>query len=314
MNLVGIELGGTKCICTLGTQSGEILASVSLPTGSNADHTLNEIKASLRALIAKQAQSSAGFQPAALGIASFGPLDLNPASPNYGSITATPKPGWSQTPILRPLGAELNVPTLITTDVNGAALAEGQWGAAQGLSNFIYVTIGTGIGAGIVSNGHLLQGLTHPEIGHMRIPVARTSDEQASVWAGSCSFHGDCLEGLASGTAIEARTGQSARTLPQDHPVWEVVAKALAHMCHNLTLTLAPQRILLGGGIMMGHAHLVERIRREFLLSLNDYANLTQLIGDEAQFIQLAGLGDRAGPLGSLALAKAALQGSNPAS
>ena len=314
MNLVGIELGGTKCICTLGTQTGEILASASLPTGRQAEDTLAEIKASLRALIAKQAQSSSGFQPAALGIASFGPLDLNPASPHYGSITATPKPGWSQTDILRPLSAELNVPTVITTDVNGAALAEGLWGAAQGLTDFIYVTIGTGIGAGIVNHGRLLQGLIHPEIGHMRIPVERTADESSALWQGHCSFHGDCLEGLASGAAIEARTGQSARTLPMDHPIWDAVAKTLAHMCHNLTLTLAPQRILLGGGIMMGHGHLVERIRREFLRSLNDYANLTQLIGDAARFIQLAGLGERAGPLGSLAVAKAALQGSPTAS
>lgn len=308
MDLVGIELGGTKCICTLGNEKGEILASLRVPTSNNPDQTLHAISIGLEDLITQHNRSSAPFKPAALGIAAFGPLDLTVSSPTYGSVTATPKPGWSGKNILHPLKERLHLPTAINTDVNAAALAEGRWGAAQGLDNFVYVTIGTGIGAGIVSQGRLLHGLTHPEIGHMRIPNSHKLESVSPLGKGACPFHGDCLEGLASGSAIETRSGMSAKAIPFEHPIWNSAALALAHMCHNLTLMFAPQRILLGGGVIMGHSDLVKRIRTEFLLSLNDYASIPKLIGDPERYIQLAGLGDQAGPLGSLALAQSAAQ------
>ncbi len=308
MDLVGIELGGTKCICTLGTDRGDILASLRVPTRRNSDETLHEISTGLHELIRQQKQTASSFDPVGLGIGSFGPLDLNPSSAGFGSVTATPKPGWSHKNILQPLSTQLHLPATITTDVNAAALAEGRWGAAQGLDHFIYVTIGTGIGAGIVSQGHLLNGLTHPEIGHMRIPVARNGQMSSAGFKGVCSFHDDCLEGLASGPAIEARTGLKGSEIQKDHVIWEDVTQALAYMCHNLTLMFAPQRILLGGGLIMGQPHLINSVQEKFLLSLNDYAQLPQLIGDITQYIQRAGLGDQAGPLGTLALAQQAAQ------
>jgi fructokinase len=179
-------------------------------------------------------------------VASFGPLDLNPRSPTYGCITSTPKPGWSDVDLVRPIRQAFNVPIGFDTDVNAAALAEWRWGAAQGLQSFVYLTIGTGIGGGGLINGQRMHGLIHPEMGHLRIP----HDLAGDPFPGACPFHGDCLEGLASGPAFIARWGQPAETLPDDHPAWRLEAQYLSLALVNIICTLSPQRLILGGGVM----------------------------------------------------------------
>jgi fructokinase len=294
--LGGVEMGGTKCICLIGTGHDDIRAQVSLATGADPAATLARIEQTLRGW-----QAAHGAL-AALGIASFGPLDLAPGSASYGFITSTPKPGWRNTDVVGPLARAFNVPVRFNTDVNGAALAEGRWGAAQGLSDFAYITVGTGIGVGLVVAGRTVFGFNHPELGHIRI-VRSAGDD----WPGACTFHGDCLEGLASGMAIERRLGIRADGLAADDPVWALVAHALAQLLHTLVLATAPQRILLGGGVMHAQRHLFARLRSELQLSLNHYVEAPQLGSRIEQYIQPPGLGERAGPLGALALAQDAL-------
>jgi fructokinase len=196
------------------------------------------------------------------------------------------------------LGRKLGVPVGFDTDVNGAALAEGRWGAAQGLDDFAYVTVGTGIGVGTIVRGRPIFGMNHTELGHIRV-VRKAGDN----FAGVCSFHGDCLEGLASGPAIEARAGQPASKLPPDHPAWDFVAHGLGQLMHTMVLTTAPQRIFLGGGVMGAQAHLFERIREELRRSLNHYVEGPELESGLANYIVPPGLGTMSGPLGALALA-----------
>jgi fructokinase len=186
----------------------------------------------------------------------------------------------------------------ITTDVIGAALAEGRWGDAQGLSDYAYITVGTGIGAGLIVAGQSVFGCHHPEVGHARIVRAR-----GDTWPGNCPFHGDCIEGLASGPAIEARSGKPAGSVEADSPVWETVVHALAQLNHLLVVTAAPQRILIGGGVMSAQPHLFPRIRRAVLESLNGYLHIPQVLNDIDRFIAPPGLGTLAGPLGALAVA-----------
>ena len=255
--LAGVELGGTKCVCVLGTGADDLRATERLPTGER-EETLRRIEAVLERW---RAQYGA---PGALGIASFGPVELRPDSPNYGFITSTPKPGWRDTDVARRLGRKLGVPVGFDTDVNGAALAEGRWGAAQGLADFAYVTVGTGIGVGSIVRGRSIFGMNHTELGHIR--VARKPGDS---FAGVCPFHGDCIEGLASGPAIEARAGLPAAQLPADHPAWDYVAHGLGQLMHTMVLTTAPPRIFLGGGVMGGQSHLFARVQRELARSLN---------------------------------------------
>jgi fructokinase len=291
--LAGVELGGTKCVCIVGTGPGDIATQISVATGDDAEATLGQIEAILRDL------DRAMGPFAALGIASFGPADLDPRSPTWGFITSTPKPGWSQVDVGQRLARALDRPTGFDTDVDGAALAEGRWGAAQELADFAYVTVGTGVGVGLIAGGRPVGGFSHPEIGHMRVPRLEDDD-----WPGSCPFHGDCVEGLASGSAIKARIGGgSPAMLAADDPVWEPVAHALGAMAHNLVVTVAPRRILMGGGVMNAQPHLFGRIRRELERSLAGYLTLPELDG----FIRPPALGDLAGPLGALALAADAL-------
>jgi fructokinase len=248
--------------------------------------------------------------PAALGVASFGPLDLNRAASTYGYIAATTKPGWSNTRVAGRLGAHLGVPVGLDTDVNGAALAEGRWGAARGLSNYAYITVGTGIGVGIIVNGKTVYGCTHTEMGHLRI-VRRRGDD----WPGACSFHGDCVEGLASGPAIQSRTGVRAEALPPEHAVWDTVVHALAQLLHALVLTTAPQRIIIGGGVMSSREPLFARVREELRRSLNGYLKVNELGAGLAGYVVPPALGEMAGPLGALVLAETALstQAASPA-
>jgi fructokinase len=231
--LGGIELGGTKCVCVIGTGPDDIRARIAVPTRNDPDATLRHVEEVLRN------GTSIHGPIAALGIASFGPLDVDPQSAAYGSITSTAKPGWDHTPIVARFRRAFPVPIGFDTDVNGAAVAEGRWGAARGLNDFAYVTVGTGVGVGLVVGGHSIRSFTHSELGHIRI--ARRS---ADTFAGSCPFHGDCVEGLASGAAVASRTGVPAEQVPTDDPVWEHVAHALAQLLHTLVLTTAPRRFL----------------------------------------------------------------------
>jgi fructokinase len=290
--LAGVELGGTKCVCILGTGPGDVRALERLPTGNEREQTLRQIEDVLERWRLQFGSVRA------LGIASFGPVDLAPDSKTYGYITSTPKPGWRDTDLAQRLAGRLGVPVGFDTDVNGAALAEGRWGAGAGLTDFAYVTVGTGIGVGSIVRGRSVFGMNHTEIGHIRV-VRKKGD----AFPGVCPFHGDCIEGLASGPAIEARAGRAATELAPDDPAWDFVAHGLAQMLHTMVLTTAPQRILLGGGVMSGQPHLFDRIRRELQRSLNGYVQTPELQEAIAQFVAPPGLGTMAGPLGALALA-----------
>jgi fructokinase len=288
--LAGIEMGGTKCVCTLGTGPGDIRAQEILPT-REPETTLAAI-----ADLLNRWNTDVGTLKA-IGVAAFGPLDLRRESRTYGRIGATPKRGWANVELLEFFATRFAAPVGLTTDVIGAALAEGRWGAAQQLTDFAYVTVGTGIGTGLIVNGNSVFGCHHPELGHVR--VARSAGD---TWPGSCPFHGDCLEGLASGPAIEARAGMRAASIPVDSPIWSSVTHALAQLAHVLVVTVAPQRILIGGGVVSAQPHLFPRIRQSFAQSLNGYLHIPAM-EDLDTYIAPPGLGTRAGPLGALAVA-----------
>ena len=287
-----IEAGGTKFVCAVGSGPDDLRAETRIPT-TTPEETIG------RAIAFLSEQRESHGRLAAVGIASFGPVDLDPRSPTWGRVTTTPKPGWAQTDLAGPVAAALGAPVAFDTDVNGAALGEGRWGAARGLDTFVYVTVGTGIGGGGMAGGRLLHGLVHPEIGHMLLP----RDPVADPFEGCCPFHGDCLEGLASGPAIAARWGRPAAELPFDHPAWALEAEYLALACVNLTLTLSPECIILGGGVMH-QRHLFASIRRRFQERLAGYLRSPAIVEDVDSYIVPPGLGDRAGMLGALALAR----------
>ena len=287
----GVELGGTKCICVLGSGPDDIRDRVRLPT--------LDPSSTLAAIAGVLGEWNGGASPlAAIGIASFGPLDLRSGSPTYGRIGATPKPGWAHTDLSAYFRQRFDVPVGITTDVIGAALAEGRWGDGRGLRDFAYVTVGTGIGAGLIHDGRPLIGCHHPELGHVR--VARAVGD---AWPGHCSFHGACIEGLASGPAIEARCGVPAAELSPSDPVWALVAHALGQLAHLLVASVAPQRILMGGGVLSGRAQLFPEIRRCLAESLNGYLDIAELERGLDTYIVPPGLGADAGPLGALVMA-----------
>jgi fructokinase len=250
------------------------------------------------------AQAMAFFRPyqgrlTGLGIGSFGPLDPHPGSPTFGWITDTPKPGWRHTDLAGAMHRALGVPIAFDTDVNAAALGEYQWGAAQHLDSLIYLTVGTGLGGGGLVHGRLLHGLLHPEMGHLRVP----HDWAADPFPGTCPFHGDCLEGLASGPALEARWGQRGETLSPDHPAWDLEAQYLAHGMVSMICILSPQRIILGGGVM-SQTHLFPRLRRLVQQLLNGYLRASALIDGVDTYSVPPALGERAGVLGAMALAR----------
>lgn len=258
-----------------------------VPTTS-PEETLAAIEESLRKWQRRQ-------QIAALGIGSFGPIDLDRSSPAHGFITTTPKPGWSGTDVAGRLQRALGVPTGFDTDVNGAALAELKWGAGQGLRDLAYITVGTGVGVGLICDAKPVHGFGHPETGHVRI--ARLPGDE---WPGSCPFHGDCVEGLAAGPAIKARLGvEHLHDFAPDHPVWETVAWALAQLCHLLVCSTAPSAILIGGGVAKGQPQLIGRVGELLVESLAGYVALPA----GRAYVQPPGLGGQAGPLGSIALA-----------
>lgn len=288
--IAGIELGGTKVICILARGPDAMEDRVTIPT-ARPDETMTAIEAVL--------DGWSGF--AALGIASFGPVVIDQGAADYGHVGATPKPGWSGADIAGRLARRYRVPTGFHTDVAGAALAEARWGVAAGLADIAYVTVGTGIGVGLIAGGRPVDGLTHAELGHIR-PVRYQGDD----WIGACPFHGACLEGLASGSAISARIGMPASELPADHPVWGGVAHALGQLLHMLVLTGIPRRIVMGGGVMAGRAHLFPRIRAAMLASLGGYVGLPEVTMADT-FVVPPTLGGNAGPLGAILLGVQAL-------
>ena len=287
----GLEAGGTKFNCVVGAGPDDIRAETRIPTTTPAA-TLRE------ALEFFRAQRATLGPLTAAGVASFGPVDLDPASATYGFITSTPKPGWAHTDIVGPVRQALGVPLQFDTDVNAAALGEGRWGAAQGLDHFIYLTVGTGIGGGGLVGGAMLHGLVHPEMGHVRIPHDRTADP----YEGHCPFHGDCLEGLACGPAMSARWGRPAEELPDDHPAWALEARYLALALNDFVCTLSPRRIILGGGVME-RLSLFPRIHRELQSLLNGYVQAPQITAHIDRYVVPPAFGPRAGLIGALALA-----------
>jgi len=286
----GVELGGSKCACLLGRGPDDILAEAMVPTAAPAA-TLARISSVLERWRAEHA----GI--AAIGVASFGPLDLRQASRTFGHITAAAKRGWAGIDVAGVIGTRQGLPLGLNTDVNAALLAEGRWGAGVGFKDLAYVTVGTGVGVGLLVGGRLAVGCSHPELGHIRVPRV-TGD----TWPGICSYHGDCLEGIASGPAISARAGMPAEALPSDSPIWELVAHALAQLTQTILLSTAPGRILIGGGVAQGRPELLSRVRHLMAASLNGYLDLEDLTGGIHQYVQPPGLGRRAGPLGALAL------------
>jgi len=292
----GIEAGGTKFVCALGSGPGDIRAQTAFPA-KDPQTTIQ------RAVDFFQEQGRGHGPLAAIGIASFGPLDPQPGSPTYGYITATPKPGWSHYDFVSAIREAIDLPVGFDTDVNGAALGEWRWGAAQGLDTFIYLTIGTGIGGGGIVNRALMHGLIHPEMGHVRLP----HNWQDDPFEGACPFHGDCLEGMAAGPALEARWGQRAERLPPDHPAWELEARYLALGLVNFICTLSPQRIILGGGVME-QEQLFPMVRARVQELLNGYVRSPQILERIDEYIVPPGLGSQAGVLGAIALAQRALE------
>jgi len=287
----GLEAGGTKFNCVVGAGPDDIRAETRIPT-TTPEATVRE------ALEFFRAQRAALGPLTAAGVASFGPVDLDPASATYGFITSTPKPGWAHTDIVGPVRQALGVPVQFDTDVNAAALGEGRWGAAQGLDHFIYLTVGTGIGGGGLVGGAMLHGLVHPEMGHVRIPHDRTADP----YEGHCPFHGDCLEGLACGPAMNARWGRPAEELPDDHPAWALEARYLALALNDFVCTLSPRRIILGGGVME-RLSLFPKIHRELRSLLNGYVQAPQITTHIDRYVVPPAFGPRAGLIGALALA-----------
>ena len=283
-----LEAGGTKMVCSILDENGQMLERVSLPT-LTPEETMPPMIDFFRTRGA-----------AALGIGCFGPLDLNPASPTYGSITSTPKLAWVNYPLLPEFQRALGVPALIDTDVNGAALAETRLGAARGLSSCLYVTIGTGIGGGIIIEGEMMHGLVHSELGHMLLKP-QPGDPAPE---GFCPYHKHCLEGLACGPAIQKRWGKLAQELPPEHPAWALEADYLAQMCWNALAVFSPEKIILGGGVMQ-QPHLLPMIRRRVKAISGDYIRhaLTETFED---YIVAPGLGVNSGVMGAYLLARQA--------
>jgi fructokinase len=283
----GIEAGGTKFVCIVAGGPDDIRAETRFPT-TTPDETIGRAIDFFRPFLPLKA----------VGVASFGPVDLDPTSPSYGFITTTPKPHWANTDITGRLRAALGVPVAFDTDVNGAALSEYRWGAAQGCDPVLYITIGTGVGGGCIINGRPMHGLVHPEMGHIRLP----RDPKVDPYGGWCPFHGDCFEGLAAGPAMKARWGQPAETLPADHPAWELEAHYIAMALSDLICTLSPKRIILGGGVF-DHPGLIERVRIRVQELLNGYVQSPVILRHIGEYIVQPGLGSRAGSLGAIALA-----------
>ena len=289
----GIEAGGQHFVCAVSTGPGDLLVQSRYETGTPVE-TLSQAIEFFKS--ARRHNEIAG-----IGIASFGPLDLDPKSSTYGFITSTPKAGWGNTDFAGTIHRALQLPVSFDTDVNAAALGEHVWGAGEGLDSVLYVTVGTGIGGGAIIGGSILHGMLHPEMGHVRV----SRDPQVDDFPGICPFHGDCLEGLASGPAIEQRWSSPPEQLPSDHAAWDLEAGYLGTAIANLVYTLSPQRIVIGGGVMR-QPRLLPLVRREVRAVLNGYVRAPDILERIDDYIVAPQLGDRAGVLGAIALARQA--------
>ena len=286
-----VEAGGTKFVCLVGSSPDDVVARTRIPTGSEPGATLDAVTA----FFAEQ-------EPvAAVGIASFGPVELRPGHPAYGRITSTPKPGWRDVDLVGPIEEALRVPVGFDTDVAGAALGEGRWGAARGLGSFVYMTVGTGIGAAAVVGGRLATGLGHAEMGHISVPRQPGDD-----YPGGCPYHADCLEGMAAGGTLAARFGRPGEQLDgadlRQAVEWE--AGYLAAGLRTIVYTVIPERIVIGGSVAELPG-LLPLVRSTLLETMNGYGVLPEHAADD--FVVPAGLGGMAGPAGALVLAENAL-------
>src|SRR5215211_6190186 len=286
----GIEAGGTKFVCSIASGPDQIVQEIRFSTTTPED--------TLRRAIQFFEPFVANRQINSIGIGCFGPLDLNPKSATYGFITATPKPHWSNVDVRGTLQRKLNVTIGFDSDVNVAALGEYTWGASRGYDPSLYLTIGTGIGGGYLINGKSLIGLLNLEMGHIRIPHNRELDP----FHGSCPFHDDCFEGLASGPAIEKRLGVTGVIVPESDTFWDIEAEYIASALMNYILTLSPKKIILGGGVMQ-REFLFPKIRRKVLELLNGYVSSKSVLENIDQYIVPPGLGNQSGSMGAIALA-----------
>ncbi|MEO1772084.1 ROK family protein [Candidatus Enterococcus ferrettii] len=280
----GIEAGGTKFVCAVSDQQQNIIRKVSIPT-TTPEETLTKVYAFFDP-----------YELAAMGIGSFGPIGIDPAKDNYGYILATPKPGWADFDFLGSIKKHYSIPVAWTTDVNAAAYGELKKGAAQGKKSCIYLTVGTGIGGGVVVDQQIFSGIGHPEMGHMH--VKRHPDDD---FAGSCPYHKDCLEGLAAGPSLEARTGIKGQDLPEDHQIWDLQAYYIGQALMSYVLTLAPEKIVLGGGVM-NQEHMLMKIRQSFVDQMAGYMETPAA----SEYIVRWGLPNESGIIGSLLLAEEA--------
>ena len=286
----GVETGGTWCVCALGSGPDDLVAVEKFPT-TTPDETLARIIAFFRA----------HPMPAAIGIGSFGPVDVDPGSPMWGYVTTTPKPGWQHTPVAPVIREQLSVPVVFETDVASSALGEHRWGAGHGQPTLCYLTVGTGIGAGLLIDGRPLHGLLHPEVGHLRVPHDRDRDP----FPGSCPVHGDCWEGLASGDALGKRWTGSPREFPDDHPAWALEADYVALGILSIVCVVSPHRVIVGGGVME-RSIMLPMVRDRLRALLGGYLDTPMLTDDLGRYIVAPALGDDAGVLGAIALASAA--------
>ncbi len=284
----GVETGGTWCVCALGRGPGEIEAEEEFPT------------AEPEATLAGSSSSSGPTRaPTAIGIGAFGPVDLDPESATWGYVTTTPKPGWQHVSVAQVIRDELGLPVAFETDVGAAALAEHRWGAGRGVGSLCYLTVGTGIGAGLVMDGRPWHGLVHPEAGHMRVP----HDLERDPFAGTCPMHGDCWEGLATGGAIAARWQAAPADLAPDHPAWALEAEYLALGILNVTLVASPERVVIGGGVLE-QPGLLAMIRARLPELVAGYLEAPEFGSEIDAYLVAPQLGDRAGVLGAIALAQ----------
>lgn len=285
--IAGLELGGTKCVATL-AEGREVVDQRRVPT-RDAAATVGDLTAILDAW-------TAAHRVRAIGVAAFGPIRTDPAAGDFGTFLATPKPGWQGYALVDHLRHRYGLPVGLDSDVNGAALAEGRWGGAIGMANHAYVTVGTGVGVGLVVGGRTMAGRAHSEMGHIFVDRA-----PGDGTPGICPFHGDCVEGLISGPALKARAGKAGEALDELHPIWDQFVHVLARLVHTIVLTGAPERVALGGGVLSTRPALVTRVDAAVRASLGGYSQVPFTIGTPL-------LGDQAGPMGALAIARDVLE------
>lgn len=287
-----IEAGGTKFVCAVAGGADDIRDTATFPTTTPAE-TLEAVCGFF-----SDFQVKTGEEIDAIGVACFGPIDMHAASEKYGYITSTPKPGWQDTDVVGFLKGKFGIPIGFDTDVNAAAYGEFLWGAGKGLDVVLYLTVGTGIGGGLCVNGKPLHGLMHPEMGHVIVH----QDKSVDPFECNCPYHDNCLEGLASGKSVDLRWGQHASELEDGHAAWELEADYLAQGIMNYILTVSPEKVILGGGLMHKE-HLYKMVREKVQQKLNGYVNVPAITDNIKDYIVSPGLGVKSGICGAIGLA-----------